>query len=95
MPTPAKSPDPREGGCSPSLGPAGNVGGPRGEKLFPPLCIPFVAKILNSLLPTPLQATADGAVALLQWEVPDWEVRYAQVQLGQYPSSTVHHQPKH
>lgn len=65
MPTPAKSPDPREGGCSPSLGPAGNVGGYRGEKLFPPLHIPFVAKILNSLLPISLQATADSAMALL------------------------------
>ena len=70
------------------------LGGPRGEKLFPPLRIPFVAKILNSLLPTPLQAMADGAVALLRWEVPDWEVRNAQAQLGQDPSSTVHHQPR-
>lgn len=31
LPTPAKSPDPREGGCLPSLNPAGNVGGHRGE----------------------------------------------------------------
>lgn len=50
MPTPAESPDTREGGCPPSLGPAGNVGEPRGEMLSP-LCIPSVAKILNSLLP--------------------------------------------
>lgn len=31
LPNPAKSPDPREGGYLPSLNPAGNVGGHRGE----------------------------------------------------------------
>lgn len=35
LPTLAKSPDSKEGGWLPSLGPAGNVGGPRGEKFFP------------------------------------------------------------
>ena len=36
MPTPTESPDPREEGCLSGLGPAGNVGGHRGEKLFSP-----------------------------------------------------------
>lgn len=43
---------------------AWNVGGTEGSS-SPPLHIPFVAKILNSLLPVSLQVMADSVVALL------------------------------
>lgn len=43
----------------------GMLGGAQRGEALSPLCIPFVAKILNSLLPISQQATADSAMALL------------------------------
>lgn len=77
----------------------GMLGGTEGRNSFP-LCIPFVATILNSLLPILLQAMADDAVAFLTLqrpvshggagprhrEGPGWDTRRMQLQLGRGPS---------
>lgn len=53
-----------KGAAHSALALQGMLGGTEGRSSFTPH-IPFVATILNSLLPIPLQAMADGAVALL------------------------------
>lgn len=94
--TPAESPDPREGGCSTSLGPAGNVGGHRGEKLFPPSTFLLLPRSLIPSCPYPYRQWQTvqwpfsySSAPCPMWghhrQVPGWEVRCIQSWLGRAP----------
>lgn len=97
VPTPAENPDPREGGYSPSLGPAGNVGGHRGEKLFPPSTFLLLPRSLIPSCPYPYRQwqtvqwpSSHSSAPCPMWghhrEVPGWEMRCTQSRLGRGPS---------
>lgn len=97
VPTPAESPDPREGGCSPSLGSAGNVGGHRGEKLFPPSAFLLLPRSLIPSCPYPYRQwqtvprpSSRSSAPCPMWghhrQVPGLEMRCAQSWLGRGPS---------
>lgn len=75
MPTPTESPDPREGGCSPSLGPVGNVGGHRGEKLFPPSAFLLLPRSLIPSCPYPYRQRQT-----MQW--PSFPLQHALSHMG-------------
>lgn len=89
VPTPAENPDPREGGYSPSLGPAGNAGGHRGEKLFPPSTFLLLPRSLIPSCPYPYRQwqtvqwpSSHSSAPCPTWghhrEVPGWEMRCTQ-----------------
>ena len=97
MPTATESPDPKEGGCLPSLGPSGNVGGHRGEKLFPPSAFLLLPRSLIPSCPYPYRQrqttqrpSSRSSAPCPMWgrhrEEPGWDMRCTQLQLGQGPS---------
>lgn len=98
MSSPTESPDPREGGCLPSLGPAGNAGGHRGEKLFPPSAFLLLPRSLIPSCPYPYrqQQTMQWPSSRSSVSCPMWgrhqegsggDMRCTQLQPSQGPST--------